>query len=106
MNRLQGKVALVFGAGSSGPGWSNGKAAAVAYAREGALVVAIDQVEQAARETVECIEAEHFKAIAVQADVTDTAAVAAAVERAMQAFGCIDILHNNVGTTVRADPWS
>ncbi|HEV8525021.1 MAG TPA: SDR family oxidoreductase [Terriglobales bacterium] len=104
MNRLQDKVALVFGAGSSGPGWSNGKAAAVAYAREGALVVAIDQVEQAARETVECIEAEHFKAIAVQADVTDTAAVAAAVEGAIQAFGRIDILHNNVGTTVMGGP--
>ena len=54
MNRLQGKVALVFGAGSSGAGWSNGKAAAVAYAREGAIVVAIDQVEAAARETVDC----------------------------------------------------
>ena len=104
MNRLQGKVALVFGAGSSGPGWSNGKAAAVAYAREGAIVVAIDQVEEAARETVECIEAEHFKAMAVQADVTDTAAVAAAVERAIQAFGRIDILHNNVGTTVMGGP--
>jgi hypothetical protein len=36
MNRLKNKVALVFGADSSGPGWSNGKAAAVAYAREGA----------------------------------------------------------------------
>ena len=52
MNRLMDKVALVFGAGSSGDGWSNGKAAAVAYAREGARVVAIDRDEQAARETV------------------------------------------------------
>ena len=51
MNRLKDKVALVFGAGSSGEGWSNGKAAAVAYAREGARVVAIDRDEQAARET-------------------------------------------------------
>ena len=39
MNRLKDKIALVFGAGSSGPGWSNGKAAAVAYARQGARVV-------------------------------------------------------------------
>ena len=44
MKRLQDKVALVFGAGSSGPGWGNGKAAAVAYSREGAVVVAVDQV--------------------------------------------------------------
>ena len=57
MKRLQDRVALVFGAGSSEPGWSNGKAAAVAYAREGARVVVIDRVEAAARETVEFIEA-------------------------------------------------
>jgi NAD(P)-dependent dehydrogenase (short-subunit alcohol dehydrogenase family) len=104
VNRLQDKVTLVFGAGSSGAGWSNGKAAAVAYAREGARVVAIDRVEQAARETVECIEGEHLQALAVQADVTDTASVAAAVEQAVRAFGRIDILHNNVGTTVMGGP--
>lgn len=104
MGRLQGKVALVFGAGSSGPGWSNGKAAAVAYAREGAVVVAIDQVERAAHETVECIREEHGEALAMQADVTDTAAVTGAVERAVQAFGRVDILHNNVGTTVMGGP--
>jgi NAD(P)-dependent dehydrogenase (short-subunit alcohol dehydrogenase family) len=104
MNRLQDKVALVFGAGASGPGWSNGKAAALAYAREGARVVVVDRVEQAARETVECIDAEHHQALAVEADVTDTSAVAAAVERAIQVFGRIDILHNNVGTTVMGGP--
>jgi NAD(P)-dependent dehydrogenase (short-subunit alcohol dehydrogenase family) len=104
MNRLKDKVALVFGAGSSGPGWSNGKAAAVAYAREGARVVAIDRVEHAARETVESIESEHHQALAVQADVTDTGSVAAAVESAVRAFGRIDILHNNVGTTVMGGP--
>ena len=104
MNRLQGKVALVFGAGSSGTGWSNGKAAAVAYAREGAIVVAIDQVDAAARETVDCIESEHHRALAVQADVNDTGAITAGVEQEIQAFGRIDILHNNVGTTVMGGP--
>ena len=104
MNRLKDKVALVFGAGSSGPGWSNGKAAAVAYAREGARVIAIDRDEHAARETVESIEAEHHQALAVQADVADTGSVTEAVERAIQAFGRIDILHNNVGTTVMGGP--
>jgi NAD(P)-dependent dehydrogenase (short-subunit alcohol dehydrogenase family) len=104
MNRLKDKVALVFGAGSSGPGWSNGKAAAVAYAREGARVVAIDRVEHAACETVKSIEAEHHQALAVQADVTDTGSVAAAVEYAVRAFGRLDILHNNVGTTVMGGP--
>jgi NAD(P)-dependent dehydrogenase (short-subunit alcohol dehydrogenase family) len=104
MNCLQDKVAVVFGAGSSGPGWSNGKAAAVAYARQGARVVAVDRVEQAARETAECITAEHQQALAVEADVADTGAVAAAVEQAIQVFGRIDILHNNVGTTVMGGP--
>jgi hypothetical protein len=104
MNRLQGKVAIVFGAGSSGPGWSNGKAAAVAYAREGAVVIAVDQVERAAQETAACIREERHEALAIQADVTDAGAVNAAVERAIQAFGRIDILHNNVGTTVMGGP--
>ena len=104
MNRLQDKVALVFGAGSSGPGWSNGKAAAVAYARQGARVVAIDRVKEAAQETADFIKAENHQALAVQADVTDTASVAGAVEQAIQAFGGIDILHNNVGTTVMGGP--
>jgi NAD(P)-dependent dehydrogenase (short-subunit alcohol dehydrogenase family) len=104
MNRLQDKVAVVFGAGSSGPGWSNGKAAAVAYARQGARVVAVDRVGQAARETVECIHTEHHQALAVEADVADAEAVAAAIEQAIQVFGRIDILHNNVGTTVMGGP--
>lgn len=104
MKRLQDKVALVFGAGSSDPGWSNGKAVAVAYAREGARVVAVDRVENAARETVQCIHAEDNQALAVQADVTDMASVASAVEQAMQTFGRVDILHNNVGTTVMGGP--
>lgn len=104
MNRLQGKVALVFGAGSSGPGWGNGKAAAVAYAREGAKVVALDQVEAAAQETVTFIRGEHGEALAIQADVTQADSVMAAVQRAVQTFGHIDILHNNVGTTIMGGP--
>lgn len=104
MNRLQGKVALVFGAGSSGPGWGNGKAAAVAYAREGARVVAIDLVESAVLETVQIIESENNVGVGIQADVTRSDSVGAAVERAIHNFGRIDILHNNVGTTLMGGP--
>ncbi|CAN7430616.1 SDR family oxidoreductase [Acidovorax sp. LjRoot66] len=104
MNRLKDKVVLVFGAGSSGPGWSNGKAAAVAYAREGARVIAIDRMEEAARETVALIQAEQHQAMAVQADVTDIKSVTDAVNHAMEAFGRIDILHNNVGITAMGGP--
>jgi len=53
--RLQDKVVAVFGAGSSGEGWSNGKAAAVLYARQGARVCAIDIDSAAAAETDEII---------------------------------------------------
>jgi NAD(P)-dependent dehydrogenase (short-subunit alcohol dehydrogenase family) len=53
--RLESRVALVFGAGSSGPGWGNGKAAAALYAREGARVVAVDRVRGAAEETAAII---------------------------------------------------
>jgi len=49
--RLAGRVALVFGAGSIGEGWGNGKAAAVAYARNGARVVAVDHRLEAAEAT-------------------------------------------------------
>lgn len=49
--RLAGRVAIVFGAGSVGEGWGNGKAAAVAYARAGARVVAVDREETPPRRT-------------------------------------------------------
>lgn len=102
--RLAGKVALVFGAGSSGPGWGNGKAAAVAYAREGARVACIDLREEAAAETAGIIAGEGSAAIAVAADVTSLASVEAAVARALDAFGQVDILHNNVGAAVAGGP--
>ena len=95
--RLQGRVALVFGAGCVGPGWGNGNAAAVAYAREGALVVAVDRDLAAAEATRALVLAEGGACAAVQADVTDTASVAAAVAVALGRHGRIDILHNNVG---------
>lgn len=97
--RLDGRVALVLGAGSSGPGWGNGKAAAVLYAREGARVAAVDVNPAAAEETRGLIAGEGGEAIALAADVTDEDAVAAAVARVVAEFGRIDVLHNNVGVT-------
>ena len=57
-DRLKERVALVSGADSSGPGWGNGKAAAVLFAREGAKVLAADLNLDAALETKQIIEAE------------------------------------------------
>ncbi|MBN8996610.1 MAG: SDR family oxidoreductase [Rhizobiales bacterium] len=102
-NRLANKVVLVFGAGSSGPGWGNGKAAAVLYAREGAAVVAVDIARGAAEETVEIIRSEGGTGAATTADITSEIDVEAAVAFALERFGRIDILHNNVGMTEMAE---
>ncbi len=102
--RLTGKRALVFGAGSSGPGFGNGKAAAVQFAREGARVACVDLSADAAEETAEIIRGEGLEAIAVAADVTELQSVSATVARTREAFGGIDILHNNVGVTHMGGP--
>jgi NAD(P)-dependent dehydrogenase (short-subunit alcohol dehydrogenase family) len=102
--RLENRVALVFGAGSSGPGWGNGKAAAVTYAREGARVVAIDLDRKAAEETAAIIASEGHEGLALAADVTRSDDIAAVTAEAMRRYGRIDILHNNVGITEMGDP--
>ncbi len=102
--RLRGKVALVTGAGSVGPGWGNGKATAALFAREGAEVVALDLNREAAEETRRIIESEGGTCIAIAGDVTRDEDVRAAVSAAMERFGRIDVLHNNVGTAVLGGP--
>jgi len=102
--RLRDKVALVFGGGSIGEGWGNGKAAAVAYARAGAKVAVVDVDPAGAGITRDLIAAEGGTAIAVEANVTSLASVEKSVEEAHGAFGRIDILHNNVGITSRGGP--
>ena len=90
-------MALVFGAGSVGPGWGNGKASAVAYARAGAKVVCVDWNEEAAQETVGIIEKEGGSSIAVKCDVTQESQIIDTIGASLKAFGTIDVLHNNVG---------
>lgn len=96
-DRLKDKIALVFGAGSCGPGWGNGKATAVSFAREGAKVIAVDRHQAAARETCDIIKREGGTCLAMQADVTQAADIAAVVKQCLTEFGRIDLLHNNVG---------
>lgn len=95
--RVEGKVALVFGAGSVGPGWGNGKACAVLYAREGAKVFAVDLDAGAASETCALIEAEGGACIAHRADVSQPDDIERAVATCIAKLGRVDILHNNVG---------
>jgi NAD(P)-dependent dehydrogenase (short-subunit alcohol dehydrogenase family) len=96
-NRLAGKVALVVGGGSIGPGWGNGKVAAVLYALEGAKVLVIDLRREAADETVDIISTAGGSASATAADATDEGAVAGFVKTCIDTYGRIDVLHNNVG---------
>jgi NAD(P)-dependent dehydrogenase (short-subunit alcohol dehydrogenase family) len=102
--RLQGKICLVMGAGSAGPGWGNGKAAAVLFAREGAKVACVDRDPAAAEETAAIIRNEGGAAIALAADVTRDADVIATVAATMAQWGRIDVLHNNVGLATMGGP--
>jgi NAD(P)-dependent dehydrogenase (short-subunit alcohol dehydrogenase family) len=94
-DRLRGKVALVTGAASAGPGWGNGKASAVLFASEGARVLCVDRA--GAQATVELIEGEGGEAEAFEADVTVAAEVERMVARCISRFKRLDILLNNVG---------
>jgi len=104
MHDLKGKVALVAGAGSIGPGWGNGKATAALLARQGASVLAADIVAAAAEETRGVIESEGGVCATTTVDVTDARSVQAMVETCVARFGRIDILINNVGGSVPGDP--
>lgn len=109
--RLGNKVALVTGAGSIGPGWGNGKATSVLFAREGASVFAADIHLEAAEETRRLVEEEGGTCRSCQADVAESSSVSAMIEACLAAFGRIDVLVNNVGiartgsiiTTTEAD---
>jgi NAD(P)-dependent dehydrogenase (short-subunit alcohol dehydrogenase family) len=95
--RMEGKVVIAAGAGSIGEGWGNGKAAAFVYGKEGGKTFCVDYRLDAARETVALIEAAGGEAMAFQADVTDEKQVQALVDACMEAYGRVDVLHNNIG---------
>lgn len=95
--RLTGKVAVVTGAGSRGDGIGNGKAAAVLFAREGASVVCADQIAARAAETVDMISAEGGTASVFECDVAHREGCQALAAAAVERYGRIDILQNNVG---------
>ncbi|MBN9438533.1 SDR family oxidoreductase [Bosea sp. (in: a-proteobacteria)] len=102
--RLENKIALVFGAGSVGEGWGNGKASAVLYAREGAKVACVDLNLAAAERTKEIIESEGGTALALQADVVNLDRVREVVDTVKSTWGRIDVLHNNVGMNIEGGP--
>jgi NAD(P)-dependent dehydrogenase (short-subunit alcohol dehydrogenase family) len=102
--RLDGKIALVTGCGSSGPGWGNGKAIAVLLARQGASVYGCDLNLEAAQTTQKLIQEEGGIAEVQAANVTQASEVRQLVEACLARFGRIDILINNVGRSEPGDP--
>jgi NAD(P)-dependent dehydrogenase (short-subunit alcohol dehydrogenase family) len=96
--RLEGKVAIVVGAGQTpGETIGNGRATAILFAREGAKVMLIDRKLDSARETEKMIGDEGGESHAFEADVTNEDDCAAIVKACVDQFGRIDVLHNNVG---------
>jgi NAD(P)-dependent dehydrogenase (short-subunit alcohol dehydrogenase family) len=96
--RLKDKVAIVVGAGQTpGDTIGNGRATAILFAREGARVVLVDYNYESAIETQALIEAEGGTCLPVRADVTREEECAAFVRAAVEAYGRVDVLHNNVG---------
>jgi NAD(P)-dependent dehydrogenase (short-subunit alcohol dehydrogenase family) len=96
--RLQGRTAIVVGAGQT-PGLTigNGRATAIAFAREGAEVLLVDRDEDAVRDTHDAIASEGYRSNVLVCDISGDDAPGALVAAARDAFGRIDILHNNVG---------
>ena len=94
---MEGKVALVTGAGSRGGGIGNGRASAILMAREGARVGLIDNVREWVDETERMITAEGGECLVVDCDVTDDDSCATAVKTVVERWGKLDVLVNNVG---------
>lgn len=96
--RLAGKVAVVVGAGQTpGETLGNGRATSLLFAREGASVVLVDRDPDSLAETERQVVDEGGLAATVVADIADAAACASIPTAALEAFGRIDVLHNNVG---------
>lgn len=102
--RLQDKVAIVTGCGSVGPGWGNGKAISVLFAREGAAVFGVDINGDAAAEMSGIVAEEGGRCEIAVADVSRAGDVEAMVGACLSAFGRIDVLVNNVGIAVVGGP--
>ncbi|HTZ77844.1 MAG TPA: SDR family oxidoreductase [Stellaceae bacterium] len=99
--RLQDKIAIITGAGCVGPGWGNGRAAAVIFAREGAKIFAVDRAAEPMAETLARVREAGGAIEPHLCDVTEDGAVAAMVAACVKAFGRIDILVNNVGGSAK-----
>ncbi len=98
MSRLHGRVSIVVGAGqTAGETVGNGRATAITFAREGARLVLADRDPATLEETAELVRAEGAEVITVVADIASDDGPDHVIRAAMNTFGGVDILHNNVG---------
>lgn len=102
--RLNAKSAIVAGAGSVGPGWGNGRAISILFARERCKVFAVDVSSAALEDTVEQIEREGGEVEPYLCDVTDSSAVAGMAKACVKKYAQVDILVNNVGGSLPGGP--
>lgn len=102
--RLAGKIALIFGAGSVGPGWGNGRATATRFAEEGAQLFGVDRELDRMKETLERVKEVGGKMETGFCDVTNSQSISDAVNACMKRYGRIDILVNNVGGSAAGGP--
>ena len=98
MGRLQGKVAIVVGAGQTpGATIGNGRATALRFAEEGARVLLVDRRLDSAEETLGMVAERGGEGSVQAADVTREADCKALIDACVERYGRVDILHNNVG---------
>ncbi|SEL29368.1 hypothetical protein SAMN05444413_107197 [Roseivivax marinus] len=102
--RLEGKIAIVTGAGCVGPGWGNGRATCVRFAQEGARIFAVDLKADTMDETLHRVREAGCEVEPHLCDVTDRASVEAMVDACRAHFGGVDILVNNVGGSAKGGP--
>ena len=95
--RLNQKVAIITGAGSSGPGVGTGKAISILFAKQGCKVVLVDNNKDRVKETLDLILDEGHEAISITADVTNNSDCKRIVDTALDTYGRLDTLINNVG---------
>uniref|UniRef100_A0A6A7GAD2 3-oxoacyl-[acyl-carrier-protein] reductase n=1 Tax=Hirondellea gigas TaxID=1518452 RepID=A0A6A7GAD2_9CRUS len=104
--RLQNKVCMILGSGTIGPtgGMGIGRTVAVLFARHGAQVFAVDKNENAVNETCKLIESEGGICVPYCADILDHSQVDKMVNKCLQTFSRIDVLHNNIGMVIKGGP--